>query len=228
MCDNFGSMQRQAVLEEETITVPVVAQTIPTVTQTVATVTHQESPARSAVSWLAGVASGTLGAAAMTTLARIQNPEMVIGHQNAWLLYALLGAITGFCAASGRRKAARVGLGMSLAVFLSPLLLELLCGFLRLPIPQAAQSPLVINACLPLGAFVFLQKWSARKAATYGGFAFLILDLVYNLVTVGPGAGLMLAVWVSALHGAMLGAALGFLREIWSALQPRRSPKTGD
>ena len=201
-------MQRQAVLEEATVTAPAIAQ--------------QESPARSAVSWLAGVASGTLGAAAMTTLARLQNPEMVIGQQNAWLLYALLGAITGFCAASGRRKAARAALGMSLAIFLSPWLLELLCAFLRLPIPQAAQSPLVINACLPLGAFIFLQKWSARKAAIYGGIGFMILDLVYNLLTVGAGGGLLLAVWISAVHGALLGAALGFLREIWSALQPRR------
>lgn len=199
-------MQRQAVLEEETITAPTLV-TAPAVAQ-------QESPARSAVSWLAGVASGTLGAAAMTTLARLQNPEMVIGQQNAWLLYALLGAITGFCAASGRRKAARAALGMSLAIFLSPWLLELLCAFLRLPIPQAAQSPLVINACLPLGAFIFLQKWFARKAAIYGGIGFMILDLVYNLLTVGAGGGLLLAVWISAVHGALLGAVLGFLREI--------------
>jgi hypothetical protein len=204
-------MQRQAILEEETLT-----PTNPSGPQ------QQESPARSAVTWLAGVASGTLGAAAMTTLARIQNPEMVIGQQNAWLLYALLGAITGFCAASGRRKAARVGIGMSLAIFLSPLLLELLCAFLRLPIPSAAQSPLVINACLPLGAFIFLQKWPTRKAAVYGGIAFFILDLVYNLLTVGAGGGLLLAVWISTVHGALLGGLLGFLRECGEALQPRR------
>lgn len=208
MCDNFVSMQRQAVLEEETITA--------------APAVQQENPARSAISWLAGVACGTLGAAAMTTLARLQNPEMVIGQQNAWLLYALLGAITGFCAASGRRKAARVGLGMSLAVFLSPLLLELMCAFLHLPLPSAAQSPLVINACLPLGAFIFLQKWPPRRAAVYGGLAFFILDLVYNVLTVGAGAGLLLALWVSTIHGALLGALLAFLRQCGEALQPRR------
>ncbi|MCX6365362.1 MAG: hypothetical protein NTX57_01480, partial [Armatimonadetes bacterium] len=168
-------MQRQAVLEEEMITA--------------APAVQRENPARSAISWLAGVACGTLGAATMTTLARLQNPEMVIGQQNAWLLYALLGA-------SERRKAARVGLGMSLAIFLSPLLLEIMCAFLRLPLPAAAQSPLVINACLPLGAFIFLQKWPPRRAAVYGGLAFFILDLVYNVFTVGAGAGLLLALWV--------------------------------
>jgi hypothetical protein len=200
-------MQRQAILEEETITT---------------TAPRQENPAQSAISWLAGVACGTLGAAAMTTLARFQNPEMVIGQQNAWLLYALLGAITGFCAASGRRKAARVAAGMSLAVFLSPWLLEMMCAFLRLPVPPAAQSPLVINACLPIGAFVFLQKWSPRRAAIYGGIAFFFLDLLYNLITVGPGLGLGLAVAISTLHGALLGGLLAFLRECFEALQPRK------
>lgn len=158
----------------------------------------------------------------MTTLARFQNPDMVIGQQNAWLLYALLGAILGFCAASGRRKAARVAAGMSIAVFLSPWLLEIMCAFLRLPVPPAAQSPLVINACLPIGAFVFLQKWSPRRAAIYGGIAFFFLDLLYNLVTVGPGNGLGLAVIISTLHGALLGGLLAFLRECFAALQPRK------
>ncbi|WP_395090332.1 hypothetical protein [Armatimonas sp.] len=201
-------MQRQAILEEETITT--------------APAPPQENTAQSAISWLAGVASGTLGAAAMTTLARFQNPDMVIGQQNAWLLYALLGAILGFCAASGRRKAARVAAGMSIAVFLSPWLLEIMCAFLRLPVPPAAQSPLVINACLPIGAFVFLQKWSPRRAAIYGGIAFFFLDLLYNLVTVGPGSGLGLAVIISTLHGALLGGLLAFLRECFAALQPRK------
>jgi hypothetical protein len=201
-------MQRQAILEEETITTAPAA--------------PQENVAQSAIAWLAGVACGTLGAAMMTTLARLQNPEMVVGQQNAWLLYALLGAITGFCAASGRRKAARVAVGMSLAIFLSPWLLELMCAFLRLQIPPAAQSPLVINACLPVGAFVFLQKWSVRKAAVYMGMAFFVLDLVYNLIVAGPGPGLGLAVAISTLHGALLGGLLAFLRECFEALQPRK------
>jgi membrane-associated HD superfamily phosphohydrolase len=201
-------MQRQAVREEEPITQE--------------TASQKETPAQSAVSWLAGVAAGTVGAAAMTTLARIQNPEMRIGQENAWLLYALLGAITGFCAAGGRPKAARVALGMSLAVFLSPWLLELMCTLLRINIPPAAQSALVINACLPVGAFVFLRKWSPRLAAIYSGIAFFVIDLLYNLIAVGPGSNLMFVAIVSALHGALLGGLLAFLRECFAALQPRK------
>lgn len=184
------------------------------------------NPAQNAISWLAGVASGTLGAATMTTIARIQNPEMVIGQQNAWLLYALLGAITGFCAAAGRHKTARVAAGMSIAVLLSPWLLELLCAFFGLRTLPAAQSALVINACLPIGAFVFLRRWRANQAAVYAGAAFFLLDLVYNLITVGGGPGLWLAVWVSTLHGALLGAALATIRGLGEALTPRRPMAT--
>lgn len=184
------------------------------------------NPAQSAISWLSGVACGTLGAASMTTVARIQNPEMVIGQQNAWLLYALLGAITGFCAAAGRRKTARVAAGMSLAVLLSPWILELLCAFLGLRTLPAAQSALVINACLPIGAFVFLRRWRTNEAAVYAGAAFFLIDLVYNLMTVGAGPGMWLAVWVSTLHGALLGAALATIRELGEALTPRRPVAT--
>lgn len=201
-------MQRQAVREEETITAE--------------TAIQKETPAQSAVSWLGGVAAGTIGAAVMTTLARFQNPEMRIGQDNAWLLYALLGAITGFCSAAGRPKAARVALGMSLAIFLSPWLLEVICAFLRLNAPPAAQSPLVINACLPIGAFVFLRKWSPRLAALYSGIAFFIIDLLYNLIAVGPAPGLLTVVLISTLHGAVLGGLLAFLRECFAALQPRK------
>jgi hypothetical protein len=207
-------MQRQAEREEETTT--------PVASTQAETVLVKETPAQSAFSWLAGVACGTMGAATMTTLARLQNPEMRIGQENAWLLYALLGAITGFCAAAGRPKAARVALGMSLALFLSPWLLELMCALLRLPIPPAAQSPLVINACLPIGAFVFLRKWPPRLAALYSGIAFFFIDLLYNLIVVGPGVGLLFAVMMSTLHGALLGGLLAFLRECFEALQPRR------
>ena len=188
--------------------------------------TTAPNTAQNAISWLAGVASGTLGAAAMTTVARIQNPEMVIGQQNAWLLYALLGAITGFCAAAGRRKTARVAAGMSLAVLLSPLLLELICAFFGLRTFPAAQSALVINACLPVGAFVFLRRWKASQAAVYAGTAFFVIDLIYNLITAGPGIGLWLAVWVSTLHGALLGALLATIREVGEVLTPRRPVAT--
>lgn len=180
------------------------------------------NPAQNAISWLSGVACGTVGAAAMTTVARLQNPELVVGQQSAWLLYALLGAITGFCAAAGRRKTARVAAGMSLAVLLSPWLLDLLCAFLGLRTPPAAQSALVINACIPVGAFVFLRRWRASQAAFYAAAAFFVVDLLYNLITVGTGPGLWLAVWISTLHGAMLGLALATLREIGEAFTPRR------
>lgn len=184
------------------------------------------NPAQSTISWLSGVACGMLGAVTMTTIARLQNPEMVIGQQNAWLLYAILGAITGFCAAAGRRKTARVAAGMSIAVLLSPLLLELICAFFGLRTLPAAQSALVINACLPIGAFVFLRRWRASQAAVYAGVGFFLLDLIYNLITVGGGPGLWLAVWISTLHGALLGAALATLREVGEALTPRRPAPT--
>jgi len=183
--------------------------------------TRAVNPAQNAISWLSGVACGTVGAAAMTTVARLQNPDLVVGQQSAWLLYALLGAITGFCAAAGRRKTARVAAGMSLAVLLSPWILDLLCAFLGLRTPPAAESALVINACLPVGAFVFLRRWRASQAAFYAAIAFFVVDLLYNLITVGSGPGLWLAVWISTLHGAMLGLALATLREIGEAFTPR-------
>jgi hypothetical protein len=185
----------------------------------------KSSPARDIATWIGGVIGGTVGAALMTTLCTIQNPLRMIGQQDAFLLYALLGAIPGFCAVAGRRKVAWASGGMAAAVLLSPPLLQILAAFFGEQVRGAAMSPLVVCAALPIGAFVFLMKWKPQKAVAIAAAAYFLIDFVYNVLASGgrvyPPA-LYQAVMISTLHGALVGGVLSVLRELGEKLFPAK------
>lgn len=182
-----------------------------------------QQSAVAALNWMGGVVSGTIGAAAMTALARVQNPLMLLGGRDAWLLYALLGAITGFCAAVGRRKAAMAAAGMSLAVLLSPPLLIVVCAFFgEWAGAYPAMQPLVICAALVVGAFTYLLRMKTHRAAFFAAAAYFIIDVLYNMVRGVPGDLIVRAAIISAIHGALVGGALGVIREMVERLFPER------
>jgi hypothetical protein len=162
-----------------------------------------------------GIAQGALAAWVMTELGRIGNPALLIDGKSGWLLYAVLGATSGLAAATGRRNTAWSAAGMAAGVLISPPLLEWLCRITRRELPMdAAQTSLVLVAALLLGAFVWLRRWSAWRAAVLGAVGYWVLDYVFNSVRVpgGDTRGLLDAAWVSAEHGFLVGGMLALLR----------------
>ncbi len=162
-----------------------------------------------------GIAQGALAAWVMTELARVGNPLLLIDGKSGWLLYAVLGATAGLAAATGRRNTAWSAAGMAAGVLVSPPLLEWLCQVTRRELPMdAAQTSLVLVAALLLGAFVWLKRWSAWRAAVLGAAGFWVLDFAFNTVRMpgGDTRGILDAAWVSAEHGFLVGAMLALLR----------------
>jgi hypothetical protein len=170
-----------------------------------------------------GIAQGTLAGWVMTELARIGNPPLLINGTSGWLLYAVLGAISGLAAATGRRNTAWSSAGMAAAVLISPPLLEWICRITDRPLfVNPAETSLVLVAALILGAFTWLNRWSSWRAAWTGAVGYWLLDYLYNTITVPAGLGqsgaLWDAAWVSAEHGFLVGAALALLRSASQAL----------
>ena len=160
-----------------------------------------------------GIAQGALAAWVMTELGRIGNPLGLIDGRNGWLLYAALGGISGFAAATGRRNTAWTAAGMATAILISPPLLDWLLRVTdRLPTSDSSQSALVLVAALLIGAFTWLRRTTPLRAAWMGALSFFVIDWVFNIVRIGPGNGIMSAAWVSAEHGFLVGGALSLLR----------------
>jgi hypothetical protein len=183
--------------------------------------------------WQRGVVCGTLGASVMAGLASLQNPGLTLGGRDAFVFYALLGAITGFCAVTGWRRTARTAAGMSAAVLLSPPLLVWLVAFLGENMAyNPAASPLVISACLPVGAFAWLYRTSPARAALKAGAALFVIDALYLTFSQGVPIGhpqALQAMVISGLHGLLLGGAVSSLRrsgEAWASWLKGGSPSS--